>query len=366
MSLLNPLLLNCQNQILGKFWIVCNLKWNWVWNHKRIPFSTTFCHSFQDLPSGKCDFEIQTDCVWRDILTLSLTTSMWFAANQPKAGRTWSCERSSSSRREPLRWWPASATEVGGRDPLPEEPPPTDPRPVRAAWFIQPPRPPPPRPRWATPPASPSVGRFTTRLFYAHFVSHSSTLHSLMTSFCVPSDFSQLPFVDPCLFYCFCLPFHHDVPLFLRINTLPEIMISPGLQTANPPPLLNRPTPSGAKVHPQRYRPLQNKMWDGLALGPKWNSIAKTWWTTVEIGTLLCDTNSLLMEEWRKSSDHWFKTGVWICLKFHLGLKASLSVLMGWILDFSRRLTRLLPLHVTHARMTVWILTTCLSWKFKD
>lgn len=70
------------------------------------------------------------------------------------------------------------------------------------------------------------------------------------------------------LFFCFFLPFYHDLPLFLRINnTLPEIMISPGLQTANPPPLLNRQTPSGAKVHPQRYRRLQNKTWDVLTFG---------------------------------------------------------------------------------------------------
>lgn len=87
--------------------------------------------------------------------------------------------------------------------------------------------------------------------------------------------FLSCQFVNPCLFCCFCLPFYHDLPLFLRINTLPEIMISPGLQTANPPPLLNHQTPSGAKVHRQRYRPLQNKMWDGSDLGPKWNSMTK-------------------------------------------------------------------------------------------
>lgn len=70
------------------------------------------------------------------------------------------------------------------------------------------------------------------------------------------------------LVFWFFLPFYHDLPLFLRINnTLPEIMISPGLQTANPPPLLNRQTPSGAKVHPQRYRRLQNKTWDVLTFG---------------------------------------------------------------------------------------------------
>lgn len=110
------------------------------------------------------------------------------------------------------------------------------------------------------------------RPFHAHCVPHSltSTLFDyILFVFCTSSDSPELPFVNPCLFSFFVfLPFYHDLPLFLRINnTLPEIMISPGLQTANPPPLLNHQTPSGAKVHPQRYRRLQNKTWDVFTFG---------------------------------------------------------------------------------------------------
>lgn len=73
---------------------------------------------------------------------------MWCVASQLKAGRTWNCERSSSSQREPLRWWRASATEAADLGRRPEEPLPTDPPPVRAARSLQRP---PPRPRWAAP-----------------------------------------------------------------------------------------------------------------------------------------------------------------------------------------------------------------------
>lgn len=45
----------------------------------------------------------------------------------------WSCERSSSSQREPLKWWQASATEAGGLGLHLEELLPTDPPPVRAS-----------------------------------------------------------------------------------------------------------------------------------------------------------------------------------------------------------------------------------------
>lgn len=205
--------------------------WNWLrfgiikWSHLAWRSVTVSRICLQEDVTAGLHCEMQTSCELREVSTFSLMTWMWFAAHQLKAGRTWSCERSSSSQREPLRSWPASATEVGGRDPLPEEPRPTDPRPARAAWFTQ--RPAPPRPRWAAPLACPSA---TTR-FHAHFVSHSATLHSLITSLCFSCDFAKFPFVNPCLF---CLHFYHDVPLFLRINTLPEIMISPGLQTANP------------------------------------------------------------------------------------------------------------------------------------
>lgn len=64
----------------------------------------------------------------------------------------WSCERSSSSQREPLKWWQASATEAGGLGLHLEELLPTDPPPVRAS-----PSPPtqqrPAHPRWEATPA---------------------------------------------------------------------------------------------------------------------------------------------------------------------------------------------------------------------
>lgn len=74
--------------------------------------------------------------------------------SQLKAGPTWSCARSSSSRREPLRWWRASATEAADPGRRPGGRLPTDPPPVRAVrslhtqhWS--------PRRRWAAPPCRP-------------------------------------------------------------------------------------------------------------------------------------------------------------------------------------------------------------------
>lgn len=74
--------------------------------------------------------------------------------SQLKAGPTWSCARSSSSRREPLRWWRASATEAADPGRRPEGRLPTDPPPVRAVRPLQTQRWS-PRRRWAAPPWRP-------------------------------------------------------------------------------------------------------------------------------------------------------------------------------------------------------------------
>lgn len=74
--------------------------------------------------------------------------------SQLKAGPTWSCARSSSSRREPLRWWRASATEAADPGRRPGGRLPTDPPPVRAVRSLQTQHWS-PRRRWAAPPCRP-------------------------------------------------------------------------------------------------------------------------------------------------------------------------------------------------------------------
>lgn len=64
----------------------------------------------------------------------------WFdsaVVPQLKAGPTWSCVRSSSSQREPLRWWRASATEAADPDRRPGGRLLTGPCPARAARYPQ-------------------------------------------------------------------------------------------------------------------------------------------------------------------------------------------------------------------------------------
>lgn len=57
---------------------------------------------------------------------------IWCVFFQLKVGPMWSCGRSSSSQKEPLRWWPVSATEAADLGHLREERHQTDPCPVRA------------------------------------------------------------------------------------------------------------------------------------------------------------------------------------------------------------------------------------------
>lgn len=142
---------------------------------------------------------------------------MWYVASQLKAGRTWNCERSSSSQREPLRWWRASATEAADLGRRPGEPLPTDPPPVRAARSLQQP---PPWPRWAAPPCS--------GVLVMLWVDQSNPHHSFTPSylpqfnstsfdyifvcfFLASSDSFKLSFVNPCLFcFCFFLICHYS------------------------------------------------------------------------------------------------------------------------------------------------------------
>lgn len=99
---------------------------------------------------------------------------------------------------------------------------------------------------------------------------YSFILHYLITFlpyFCVSSIWCFSSFL-----ICDSMSVFFDLPLFPRLpNTYAAIMISPGLQTANHPLLLNHQTPLRAKVHPQRYSHIQNMMWDASQSGPDWN-----------------------------------------------------------------------------------------------
>lgn len=109
---------------------------SWTEEKKKLLFIISSCmktHSQAIFPPSVVDFDVVC---------------------QLKAGPTWNCVRSSSSRREPLRWWQASATEAADPGHRPEGRLPTDPPPVRAVWSLQTQRRL-PRWRWAALPCRP-------------------------------------------------------------------------------------------------------------------------------------------------------------------------------------------------------------------
>lgn len=126
---------------------------------------------------------------------------------QLKAGPTLSCERSSFSQREPLRWWRASATEAEGPGRHLEALRPTDPCPVRAARFRQT-RQSSERPRWGG--GSTCCGTYLC-VFFPHF--HFIHFFNHFVNFCT------FPFSVSCIFF-FNLWIH--VFIFLWFAIVPQ------------------------------------------------------------------------------------------------------------------------------------------------